>query len=95
MPKKAKMLLDKKEVIDLVKKAIKTQLDIHPDFKSRISVYPKSVRKSEDDWWYVGVYPDADLKTVYYYYDILAQVGGKLQDDDGLNIQLIPVRPRN
>ncbi len=84
----------REEAIALVKGALKKQRQRHPGFKSKIHVYEPSVR-SKDDWWYVGVYPSSELKTIYYYYDILAQAEEELQDKKNLKILLIPVRPQN
>jgi hypothetical protein len=90
-----KTMIGRDDVIHIVESAIEKQLASHPDFKAKISVHKKSVRKAEDDWWYVGVYPSAQLKTIYYFYDIIAQVEGDLQDEKNLKIQLVPVRPKN
>jgi hypothetical protein len=56
----------------------------------RIEVVKKGIHQ-EDDWWYVPVRPDQDTRRTIHYYDLLAEVESELQDDENLNILLVPV----
>src|SRR5437016_5361355 len=47
----------------------------------------------DDGWQYVIVQPDKEGTRNYDYYDILAQAEAKLQDDQNLNVLLVPSVP--
>jgi hypothetical protein len=44
----------------------------------------------EDDWYQVLVQTPNDVRT-YDFYDVLAQAEAELQDEQGMNVLLVPV----
>jgi heat shock protein HspQ len=54
----------------------------------RIEVQPEGVLQ-EDDWYHVVVRSTQDVRT-YDFYDVLAEAEAELQDQQHLNILLVP-----
>ena len=47
--------------------------------------------RHEDDWWHVPVYPDSPILEQWRYYEFLASVEEQIEDQNELNILLVPV----
>ena len=83
--------MKKQEVIELVKR----HLDNHQPNDFKLSVVPEATRE-EDDWWYVGIKPNRQIRRQYDYYNVLAEVELEIEDEfetknPELNILLVPV----
>ncbi len=55
----------------------------------RVEVLKEEIHR-ENDWWYVPVRPDQETQRTIQYYDLLAEVESELQDEENLNILLVP-----
>ena len=78
-----------KKVCDAIKRHAPHDFSLH--------ILERGVRRLEDSslertvlWWHVPVYPDPAPKDPYQYYDALAEIEGDLQDEQGLDIALLP-----
>lgn len=82
------MLDEKTRVLDSVRKRLPTEgLDILP-----LTILIDEVRK-EDDWWYVPIQSASTPKRSYPYYEILAEMEEALEQEDHLDVILVPVYP--
>jgi hypothetical protein len=81
--------MTKKEAIKVVEKHL-SRPKYRPK-KYRLRVIARASRQ-EDDWWYICVRPGrgGDIRP-YDYYDILAQVEREIEDEENMNIALVPV----
>jgi hypothetical protein len=77
-----------KRVVSLAQEA----LDRHQPRSYRVRVEPGAVLK-EDDWYHVVVRSDNDDVRTYDFYDVLAEAEAELQDQQHLNILLVPAVP--
>ena len=57
-----------------------------------IEVLADLIRR-EDEWWYVPVRPGNEARRTIQYYDILSEVEAELQDEEQLNVLLVPTAP--
>lgn len=80
----------KKLTRDDVGKKVEQSLAQHQRPGWRVEVVKKGIHQ-EDDWWYVPVRPDQETQRTIQYYDLLAEVEEELQDEEKLNILLVPV----
>jgi hypothetical protein len=80
--------LDKPAVVEHVREA----LHKHQPSGTTMEVLEDEVRR-KGDWWYVPVRPDVEFPKTYQYYEFLADVEGELQDDQGLDVLLVPAAP--
>jgi hypothetical protein len=65
--------------------------DRHPDGVT-LDVIEAGVRKI-DDWWRVPIRPNREPSHTFEYYDALAEVESRIQEDRHLNILLVPAPP--
>ncbi|QNN25258.1 hypothetical protein HED60_24250 [Planctomycetales bacterium ZRK34] len=77
--------MNQQQAIQLVEQ----HLNRHQPKEYRLHVIPGATR-NEDDWWYVCVGPDRDNIRRYDYYDVLAQISREIEDEDDVNITLLP-----
>jgi len=73
-----------------VGKKVEQSLAHHQRPGWRVQVLKDDIRL-DDAWWYVPVRPDVETQRTIQYYDLLAEVEEELQDEDNLNILLVPV----
>ncbi len=55
----------------------------------RVEILKEEIHR-DNDWWYVPVRPDEETQRTIQYYDLLAEVESELQDEENLNILLVP-----
>lgn len=79
---------DEKTVAEIVREYLQ---DCHPGGIT-LEVLDSDIRKI-DYWWRVPVRPSAQPPHTFQYYDALAEVESKLQEDRQLNIILVPAPP--
>jgi hypothetical protein len=79
---------DEKTVAQVVREYIR---DFHPGGVT-LDVVDADIRKI-DYWWRVPVRPSAEPPHTFEYYDALAEVESKIQEDKQLNILLVPAIP--
>ena len=72
-----------------VGKKVEQSLANHQRPGWRVEVLKEEIRK-DNDWWYVPVRPDQETERTIQYYDLLAEVESELQDEENLNILLVP-----
>jgi hypothetical protein len=65
--------------------------DCHPGGVT-LQVLEDEIQKI-DYWWRVPVRPNVEPLHTFEYYDALAVVEGKIQDDRQLNVILVPAEP--
>jgi len=80
--------MTKEEAIKVVEKHL-SRPKYRPK-KYRLRVIARASRQ-EDDWWYICVRPSSSNIRLYDYYDILAQVEREIEDEENMNIALVPV----
>jgi hypothetical protein len=80
--------MTKQEAIRIVEKYLSKRK--HQPTKYKLHVVPRACRQ-EDDWWYICVRPGRKDVRPYDYYDIMAQVEREIQDEEEMNIALVPV----
>ncbi len=62
----------------------------HPELTIPVEVIDKSVRR-DGDFWYVSIRPGGEVRPrPYVYYDVLAEVEGEIEENEHLNIMLVP-----
>ena len=54
---------------------------------------PEHEPRHDGDWYYVIVEPASADVRAYDYYDILAQLEAKIEEQEGTNVLLVPVMP--
>ena len=83
-----KTIESQEEVVEQVNRCLSTvQLT-----GATMMVVPEAVRR-EDDWWYVPVRPSVEPAKRLEYYEALAEIESRLQEQLELRIVLIPVAP--
>ncbi|MDQ2687134.1 MAG: hypothetical protein M3Y28_04630 [Armatimonadota bacterium] len=80
--------MSKESVGKLVRHYLEGQ---HPEGIT-IAVLDDAIRR-QDDYWYVPVQPDRQPPKMYAYYEALAEVEGELEENDSLNVLLVPTVP--
>src|SRR4051794_12021929 len=80
--------MGKERVIDLVSE----QLRHHHPGGVTIVVEPDAVLQ-RNDYWYVPVRPSSQPPKMFEYYEALAEVEATLQEDEGLEVFLVPSIP--
>ena len=80
--------MNRKEVGRLVQKYLQDQ---HPEGVA-ITVLAELIRK-ERNFWYVPVMPDSQPRKMHAYYEALAEVEGALEENDHLDVLLVPTVP--
>lgn len=78
----------KQDIVERVRDALRK----HQPPGTAVEVLEDEVRR-ERRWWYVPVRSDAEFPKTYQYYEFLADVEGELQDDQGLDVLLVPAVP--
>ncbi len=81
------MRITKQKLLDMVKRYVADQ---HPDGMT-LSVVEAGVHRDKN-WWYVPVQPDHEPEKLFQYYEALADLEGKMQDDENLTVLFIPVQ---
>jgi hypothetical protein len=79
------------EIARRVEHAIRKQVPKRLRAKLKLRILRHGIQR-EDDWWYVPICPGPTVRG-YIYYDMLATIEGQLQDEEKLNVLLVPVRP--
>ena len=70
---------------DEVLRTIREQIDA----PGAIEILDEGVR-SENEWWYVPVKRKSDLPKTYEYYDLLATLEERLDEEKNLNVLFVP-----
>ncbi len=81
--------MTKKDVGEIVQKYLEEQ-EYAEGFS--VSVLDSEIRR-ERGFWYVPVMPNVQPRKIYAYYEALAEVEGKLDENDGLDVLLVPTIP--
>ena len=59
---------------------------------ARVRVLTDKIRLGDasNDWWWVPVEFQADPFKVYYYYELFSSIEDRLEEEEGLNLLLVP-----
>ena len=76
---------------ELIRTVERCLQDSHPGGVT-LSVVPEGVHLI-GDWWHVPVRPSAEPPHTFEFYDALAVLEGKLNDDEGFRVLLEPYLP--
>lgn len=77
---------------DRIARLVAEQLQHHHPGGVTIEVVRGGVRR-QDDYWYVPVRPSAQPPRMYEYYEVLAEVEATLEEEEQLQVFLVPVLP--
>jgi hypothetical protein len=80
--------MNEQQVLDLVRK----QLTRHHPGGVTLDIGDGSVRR-QDEYWYVPVRPSAQPPKMYEYYEALAEVEATLEENEGVQVFLVPTLP--
>jgi len=80
---------ESERIVDLVRR----YLEPRQPANYRLEIVPEGVRR-EDDWYYVVVRPVPEDVRSYEYYGLLTEAEMELQDQEKMNVLLVPVLPR-
>ncbi len=75
-----------------VAQLVSEQLQLHHPGGVTIEVAREAVRR-QDDYWYVPVRPSAQPPKIYEYYETLAEVEATLEENEQLQVFLVPIIP--
>ena len=81
--------MTKKDVGEIVQRYLEEQEHAEG---IKVSVLGGEIRRQKG-FWYVPILPTSQPRKMYAYYEALAEVEGKLDDNDGLDVLLVPVIP--
>lgn len=81
--------MTKKDIGEIVQKYLEEQ-EYAEGYK--VSVLAKEIRR-QGAFWYVPILPTTQPRKMYAYYEALAEVEGKLDENDGLDVLLVPAIP--
>lgn len=79
------MATDKDRAIAVVRKYLAN----HQPGEYALDVVPEA-SYLEQEWWHICVAPDREGIRRYSYYDVLAQVEREIEDEEQVNITLMP-----
>jgi len=82
------MTLDRESVTNLVRE----HLGRHSAEGFSVEVLEHLVRH-DNDWWHVPVRPSRRLPRISPYYELLAEVEEEIDEQQGLNVLLVPTLP--
>lgn len=80
--------MDERTVAERVRKALAK----HASGRHLIEVEEAHIRR-KDGWWYVPVVPVGEVPKTFEYYTILSDAEGDLEENEGLNVLLVPGAP--
>jgi hypothetical protein len=80
--------MTEEKVLDLVRE----QLANHHPGGVTLDIGGGSVRR-QDEYWYVPVQPSAQPPKMYEYYEALADVEATLEENEGVQVFLVPTLP--
>jgi hypothetical protein len=80
--------MTEEKVIELVREQLRHQ---HPGGVT-LDVAPEGIRR-QDEYWYIPVLPSRQPPKMYEYYEALAEVEATLEENEQLQIWLVPVIP--
>jgi hypothetical protein len=81
-------LLSNQVEVQRITRIVQAALDRRQPSGYRIEVQPDGVLQ-EDDWYHVVVRSNQDVRT-YDFYDVLAETEAELQDEQKINVLLVP-----
>lgn len=70
---------------------VQGRLDAHQPKDFKLQVVPEASRR-DDDWWYVCVKPDRSGFRAFDYYKVLSEIEREIEDEDEVNVLLVPVQ---
>ena len=71
---------------------VREQLKLHRPGGVTLEVVPEGLRR-QDEYWYVPVRPSAQPPKTYEYYEVLAEVESALEENEQLQVLLVPIIP--
>jgi hypothetical protein len=80
--------MNEERVLQLVRE----QLELHHPGGITLDVVPDGLRR-QDEYWYVPVRPSAQPPKTYEYYEVLAEVESTLEENEQLQVLLVPIIP--
>jgi hypothetical protein len=80
--------MTEERVLELVRE----QLQKHRPGGVDLAIAPRPVRL-ENDCWYVPVLPTVEPPRMFEYYEALADVEATLEEEQGLQVLLVPITP--
>jgi hypothetical protein len=75
-----------------VMELVRTELKKHQPGGVSLDVIEGEAQRRDDFWW-VGVRPSAQPPKMYEYYEALAEVEASLEENEHLQVQLVPTLP--
>jgi hypothetical protein len=80
--------MTEEQVIELVREQLRNH---HPGGVT-VEVVPDQIRR-QGEYWYIPVLPSAQPPKMYEYYEALAEVESTLEENEQLQLWLVPVVP--
>jgi hypothetical protein len=77
---------------DKVVQLVREQLQNHHPGGATLEVVPEGIRQ-QDGSWYIPVRPNVQPPKMYEYYEALAEVESTLEENEQLQIWLMPMLP--
>jgi hypothetical protein len=77
---------------EAIQKLVREQLQHHHPGGVTLDVAPEAPRR-RDGYWYVTIRPSAQPPKMYEYYEALAEVESALEENEQLQVVLVPTVP--